>query len=176
MIIGSIYIEIYGVYVMAHRISVTLPADLFARLDVVKGAFNISGICQEALAREVSRQELIAEEPKKLISTIKRLRAEKRKYDRRYEDVGYRRGYSDAQTLSYDELVELVDAHSVCKSEPSLDGWSPDIVYNLSLWEERLEKGIEDQERGDPRFCRDAFVCGWLKGAIALWETVKDRI
>ena len=161
---------------MAHRISVTLPDDLSTRLDAVKGAFNVSGVCQEALEREVSRRELVAQEPGKLAGTIKRLRAEKRKYDSRYEDVGYQCGYSDAQTLSYDELVELVEAHNVCKSEPSLDGWSPEIIYNMGLWKGRLEKGIKDRERDDPRFSRDAFVCGWLKGVIALWDAVKDEI
>ncbi len=161
---------------MTHRISVTLPDALSGRLDAVKGAFNVSGVCQEALEREVSRRELVTQEPGKLAGTIKRLRAEKRMYDTGYEDMGYQRGYSDAQTLSYDELVELVEVHGVCSSEPSLDGWSPDIVYNLGLWEERLEGPIKDREREDPRFSRDAFVCGWLKGALALWDAVKDEI
>ena len=161
---------------MTHRISVTLPDDLSARLDAVKGAFNVSGVCQEALEREVSRRELVGGEPGELADTIKRLRAEKRKYDNRYEDDGYQRGYTDAQTLSYDELVEFVDAHGVGQSEPSLDEWSPDIVYNLGLWSERLKPGVKDREGEDPRFSRDAFVCGWLKGVIALWDAVKDEI
>ena len=161
---------------MTQRISVTLPDDLSARLDAVKGAFNVSGVCQEALEREVSRQELMAQEGGELAVTIKRLRAEKRKYDECYEDVGYQEGYRDAQRLSYDELVELVDAHTVAKSEPSLDPWSPDIVYNLNLWAERLEQNVKDQEREDPRFSRDAFVYGWLQGVMALWDKVKDKI
>jgi len=161
---------------MTHRISVTLPDDLSARLDAVKGAFNVSGVCQEALEREVCRQELMAQEGGDLDKTIKRLRAEKRKYDECYEDVGYKEGYRDAHKLSYDELVELVEAHTVAKSEPSLDPWSPEIVYNLSLWEERLAEGVKDQEREDPRFSRDAFLYGWLQGVMALWDEVKDKI
>jgi len=93
----------------AQKLTITIPEDLSKRLEKVRDNFNISGICQEALTREIQIQELATD----LIndeSVFERLKLQKAKNELTSEQVGKQEGATLARGMSYlllDHLCSL---------------------------------------------------------------------
>jgi len=64
---------------MTQKIAISLPDELYGRLQKVKDRFNVSGVCQAAITDEVSRQEaalVLEEEMESVYYKYKKLTAQ----------------------------------------------------------------------------------------------------
>lgn len=84
----------------AQKLNISVSGELFERLKPVKRQFSISGVCQNAIEREVKTHEL-----RIIGSNISRLKAEKEKYDQKYLHAGKVAGISGGGNMSYLDLV-----------------------------------------------------------------------
>jgi len=55
------------------RLNISVPDDLYKRLDEVRDSLNVSAVCQEALRREISRREPMPSDVDVTEETIERL-------------------------------------------------------------------------------------------------------
>jgi len=86
------------------RLNISVPDDLYKRLDEVRDSLNVSAVCQEALRREISRREPMPSDVDVTEETIERLRSEKEDHERRSRDRGFQVGMEWARRAKYNEL------------------------------------------------------------------------
>ncbi|MBW8015073.1 MAG: hypothetical protein FVQ82_02730 [Planctomycetes bacterium] len=140
------------------QISVTLPDGLYERLQTVKNSFMVSRVCQEAIEKEVYRQELILKGTQEMENVIERLKVEKEEHDEQFVQNGYSDGLDDATRLEYAALLDI-----------SKNGW------NCDSYQEIFEDWLREQAQENSDNV-DKYIEGWLKGVIAFWNEVKDEI
>lgn len=151
---------------MAETISITLPKELFKRLQAVKHMFNVSGVCQEAIESEVYRQELLMKGSEDMENVIERLKTEKNEYGKQYQDQGYKDGYEDAKKMSYEELIEIKQV-----------GSGAGVIWRSEVYSNWLDDQVKDVESDEGvAFDREAYLGGWVKGVCKFFEEVKGQL
>lgn len=165
---------------MTKRQNITIPDGLGDRLEKVKKRINVSRVCQEALERAVDREEFLNKGAEEMEAVIERLKAEKDKYNERYEDEGFKDGYNDGKEMSYEELKDLVESQRRYEQEMYLDDWDSEIVWKSICWENWLAGEMADREgeahAAGEGFDRGHYLVGWLKGVIEFWGEVKEQL
>ena len=141
---------------MAERINITIPNTLSERLQVVKGQLNVSRICQEAIEKAVSAQEINIEDIPARDKLIKRLRMEKEESAKAWKETGFTDGQKDAQELSYDDFQMLENKGAI--SEETRE-W---VIENHFKYYENLNE--------------ESYFEGWIEGALNLWNEIKDEV
>ncbi len=160
---------------MAGRITVTVSDSLFERLEKVKGNFNVSRVCQVALEREVSYQEILSRKDKTMGQTIERLKAEKLEASQEYYDVGKKAGIKDGPSIHYNDLREAKEYSDACSE---VDATAvPRVFYDSDLWTQYdLEYRIKDAQSEDANLNEDWFILGWLEGVADFFESIEDEL
>jgi len=143
---------------MAKTISITIPKNLYDRLQVVKDALNVSRICQEAIASVVEIEEFKGMGGQEMETVIERLRAEKRAFVKNCKEMGFKAGLKEAKELSYEGLVAIIK------------GGYP-FEYTASL-----EDDINDLKSDDPSFDSGTYMDGWMEGVQEFWKQVKSKL
>lgn len=144
---------------MSKNITVSLPDELFERVQAVKESINVSGICQEALEKETEKQELLKKG--KNMTRIEKLREQKLQYDQRYFDEGKQDGIKDAEDMDYEELLAMT-----CE----------DNIYQTEVYFNYLKDEIEGKKRYEPAFNEEKYLEGWVAGVIESYEQIKDEL
>jgi len=122
---------------MSCKISITMPDELFGRLEKVRDKFNISKVCQEAIAREVRIQELSTETANDE-AVIERLKLQKAQNELTSGQLGTQDGAIMARNMSY-LLLKALEAFEMSTDE--LDNPTP-----LEVWE-KLSNVIPESEQ-----------------------------
>ncbi|MHC5718891.1 MAG: hypothetical protein ACYTX0_44200 [Nostoc sp.] len=139
---------------MAERITITIPNDLYERLQAVKDALNVSHVCREGLEAAIRIEELKRKKLPNMETLIERLQIEKQQDAEQWKEQGITKGKDDALKLTYKEFKKLESQQS--------------ITEDWTYWIE--EDYFEDMEAVD----KDAFFQGWLEGALSVWDEVKE--
>lgn len=147
---------------MAQRINITIPDGLFDRLQKVKSHFNISGVCREAIEREVVCLEFRIKETNDMNEIIDRLKQEKEKYDARYVNDGYVAGLEDAKNMSYEELAEIIN--------------SGNKFNDTDVWDSFQADAVSDLQSEDPVFDLGSYSEGWFNGVNEFWGKVRSKV
>jgi predicted CopG family antitoxin len=92
---------------VAERITITLPNDLYERLQTVKDKLNVSGLCQTTIERAVTIEEIKLKDIAVMDKVVERLRLEKQEANQEWKETGLSHGLEDAQELSYDDSEQL---------------------------------------------------------------------
>ncbi|MHC5821437.1 MAG: hypothetical protein ACYT04_37600 [Nostoc sp.] len=142
---------------LAERITITIPDNLHKRLQVVKNALNVSGVCQEALEMAIRVEELKREKPQNMGTLIERLQIEKQQDAEQWKEEGVIEGKKDASNLSYKEFKELESKQSITDD---LTNWIEENHF------EYMEGSVD----------KDAFLEGWLEGVLSIWDEVKELL
>jgi predicted CopG family antitoxin len=141
--------------IMAERITITLPGDIYKRLQVVKGNLNISGLCQGVIKQAIQIEEIKMKDIPIEEKVIERLRLEKQIAERERKKTGFIDGQEDAQELTYEDFMAL-----------SKQGIS-----------EKIREWVQDKRI---RFLEDTdeeiYLEGWVEGALHFWKAVKTRL
>jgi predicted CopG family antitoxin len=164
--------------------NISVPDELHKRLKKVKGRFNVSGVCQEALEREIEKQEILIKRSQ--MKTIERLRKEKKDYETETYNHWYGKGEVDgvrdaANKLSYKQLkriskvVEELDEASTQISTDTFRQGNDDDKY---VYHENIEVGLDrvivkDRQGDKFEFDRDAWCDGWAHGVAEKFKEIK---
>jgi hypothetical protein len=107
---------------------------------------------------------------------IERLKEQKERNNQHYIQRGYENGKSSAKIMNLSEFKELVKSQSDYLQNPNLTGWESQVVQGSNVWDRWLCDEIQDLEEEDFKFNSDAFLTGWLRGVVEVWDQVKDQI
>jgi len=157
---------------MAQKVTITIPDDLAKRLDPVKEQFNVSRVCQEALANEVTIRELTAKGNETMEDVVKRLKAEKAQCDKEYFDSGRKDGVTDAKEMSYSDLREVVNTFSDLRATDQ----TAEIMYRTSVWDNWLCDQVTEIANDDGAFSYEMYLQGWVDGVLAFWREVENKL
>jgi post-segregation antitoxin (ccd killing protein) len=179
---------------MAQRINISIPDELHAELEKWREQLNVSGICQEALRKEVARLEAVATAGGDLDAVVKRLRAEKDEWEKHWYEVGIQLGHEWARRAPYQRLLEWEpiarpapeDAVALVADSVSVrigsQGWMTTkdgerlmaaypSLRHVIFPAEALVGGYYLKEYNAQRLGG-----GWLKGVRDLWKRVKTAL
>lgn len=141
--------------IVAERITITLPGDMYKRLQVVKGNLNISGLCQGVIKQAIQIEEIKMKDVPVEEKVIERLRLEKQIAEREWKQTGFLDGQEDAQELSYEDFMAL--------SRQFISEKIMERVHN---------KRIQFLENPD----EEIYLEGWVEGALHFWHRVKEQL
>ncbi|MGQ0751219.1 MAG: hypothetical protein ACT4PS_11840 [Betaproteobacteria bacterium] len=144
------------------RLNITVPDELYARIEKWRERLNLSRICQDAIGRELEKLELVPEDVRKMQEALARLGQEKAKVER----ACFRKGV-------YDGLE-----------------WAREADYALlKRWGERTpaEGAAEEVLRGPAAATATAhsdstdwhpqpYAEGWIAGVRQFWDRAKARL
>lgn len=151
---------------VAERITITIPDNLYERLQDVKENLNVSGVCQRAIEQAVQIEELkLRTDIPSKEKVILRLRMEKQEAGAKWKQIGFTDGVEDAQKLSYADLKFfgcIDDNGRPLELDDISDGW---------ISQERLS-----QHDDGFYFEWKAYKEGWVEGVIHFWEEIKNNI
>lgn len=152
---------------VAERITITIPDNLYERLQVVKEKLNVSGVCQKAIEQAVQIEEikLRTDIPGKEKAII-RLRKEKQEAGAHWKNTGFKDGVEDAEEFSYLTIKGLVSPADTIPIEIF------EAAYEESFPFERVKKYIKEYDD----FVEEAYEEGWFDGIIHFWEEVKNQL
>jgi hypothetical protein len=168
------------------RTTITVPADLKARMEAIEGLVNWSALACQAFEHKLA--ELIKQRgSKNMTDVVNRLRASKQKLENKQYQDGYAAGRewakdtAEAQELinleyNRDQLAEAWDdwwqspprpaswRFLACLAKGNYHGSNSDV---RSFWEHH---GFEEDEPATD------FVRGFAEGALSVWSEVKDQL
>ena len=143
---------------VAERITITLPNDLYKRLQTVKDKLNVSGLCQTTIERAVTIEEIKLKDIAVMDKVVERLRLEKQEANQEWKETGLSDGLEDAHELSYEDFRAIEKG-----------GISSDHRYWV------LQKNFNyDVQPDSDEF--DVYLEGWTEGVLHFWDEIKNRI
>ena len=89
---------------MAQRLSISIPDDLYNKIQMVKENLNISGICQEAIMNAVEMEMLKSNACNDLNSLVIRLKTERKMAGEKFKRDGFSDGTKDAYRMSFEDI------------------------------------------------------------------------
>jgi hypothetical protein len=140
---------------VSQKINITVPDSLHERFLKVRDKIVVSQVCQAAIEAAVTIEEIKLKDVPAMDKLIERLRIEKQESEGIWKQDGVVEGQKDAAELSYDEFRQLEN-----------DG----LNENLRDW--LSDRHIQYLETPDI----DAFLEGWVEGALSVWEQVKGEL
>jgi len=166
---------------MVERFTISMPDELFKRLQEVKQEMNVSGICQEALDREITLAELRQKGSKTMsIEDAKaRLHKEKETQEKQSFDEGFKQGKEAALKTSYEEMKAIADCVEFMGSSDARNLKATECI-SKDLLELVFPDGVltaAGRDRDfDPAFEAESFLEGYFKGVAEFYEEVKDEL
>jgi hypothetical protein len=144
------------------RLNITVPDDLYERVEKWRDRLNLSRICQDAISREVDKLELVPEDVRRMQEALSRLGREKATVERSC----FRKGV-------YDGLE-----------------WARQAEYALlKRWgEQAAGSDAQDEALRGPAAASAAthaggidwhpqpYAEGWIAGVNQFWERARNRL
>jgi len=158
---------------MARRITITIPDDLYDRLQAVKGKINVSKASRlvgimNAVELEEIKNAALSDKEKHIaglrLQRIECLRAAGKKY-----------GIRDAAIMDYDDLISIAAVYDNLHSAGGESFSAYDELDGIDVmgW---LKDDLHDRERKFGQFDRDVYLRGWVDGVWAYWSAIKDGL
>lgn len=177
---------------MPERINVYLPDDLHRAIGLYRERINVSRICQDALAREVSRLAnleradaplpQLGEDERAAIAA--RLRGEKVHRQSYWYSLGYRTAFAWARERADPEALEALASGGAMQAQP-IPGWIEGMqvaprrqAVAARTWGDLHRQAVEvaDRRGRAPGLDLGAFNRGVRDGSKAVWDAVCDDV
>lgn len=177
---------------MSKIISISIPEDLYKKLQKVKDRLNVSQLCKNAINEAVVFEE--ARESININVMKARLKKERLEFAKKYLEKGMIDGVKDAKKLSYENLL-YIDADD--KDDLSVQGIHiEDLFYDFASEETKEniknlinftgdpeESDAEKEEYRDVQaweygfeYFEDVYYGGWVKGVKRVFNRIKDDL
>jgi hypothetical protein len=143
------------------RLNITVPDELYERVERWRDRINLSRICKEAIARELDKLEQVPDEVRSMHEALTRLGREKAKADR----VSFRQGVFDGLE------------------------WARGAEYaQLKRWGERAGSGASEEalrspaaeaaskHKDDPAWDARPYADGWMAGVQQFWQRARTNL
>jgi len=162
---------------MAKKMNLTVPDDLWKKIQKWKHTFNLSEIFQKAVAREIKFKEEFQQrlgEDVEMEQIIKRLREEKEEVEANCYRAGRERGLLWVKAASYADLhftIQLIDKDIDFGTDPGLrarhlDKEMAELPYlNYEAWHARVYDKMNHE-----------FLRGWTDSVWEFWKEVRDKL
>jgi post-segregation antitoxin (ccd killing protein) len=158
----------------SERITVTVPRDLFNRLQEVKDGINISRVCQEGLAMAVKLEEIKNRKGDDTMKALaEKLKVQKKASQKQDKEAGFEAGHERALEFDYEDFKKLEEIAVAWK------GWRGDLFQLVTsiIGPERFEELFWDTDRGAEFFTDgEAYLEGYIGGVMEVWRRVKGKI
>ncbi len=164
---------------MAQRVNISVPDDLFGKMQIFKDRLNISRICQGAIMRAIKLEEIKEKAMPDIENLAVRLRKEREDTGQVFKEEGFKDGIKDAYKMGFEEIYTL-QLHQDAESPKELFDW-----YASKQTKEKVERqSHEEGEKIEADFgpflgfddIRDLYSRGWLDGVLHTWNQVKDKL
>ncbi len=145
---------------MVQRMSISIPDELFEKLQDYKSSINVSKICQETISEVIQRKEDFhnrMNETPKMDEIIERLRAQKRESEGIVCERARIDGQEWAKIAHYVELIEAGD-------HVAIYDYLRSVLPEIKLHSDNMNKITHEYRRG------------WCQGILDFWQKVKDKI
>jgi hypothetical protein len=168
------------------KVTLSVPHDLYKRIDRRKYSFNLSKIFQKAVSEEIEKKEkfqkLIKEDPT-MPEIIQRLRNEKEADFQDYFQKGEVDGLQWAKAASYSELQFALKWETVNEIPRNTIGWDPttnEVLgdYFRDMIEDDTLMGFEKTSPGNfmPNEFFRRWELGWKAAVVEFWNQIKNQI
>ncbi|MGB3496508.1 MAG: hypothetical protein WBA57_27520 [Elainellaceae cyanobacterium] len=162
---------------MTKQIAVTMPDSLYERLQVVKGRFVVSAVCQDAIERAIEIEEINMKEIPSMDKLIERLKIQAEQESEDWRKQGSKDGQEGATDLDLADfrLFEKLEYSDAGVMRVSLN----DDFYRSTAFDYIKEQWLEGdyyRDNGGPEGdSEEAYLEGWVKGALLVWEQIKAK-
>jgi hypothetical protein len=171
------------------RTTITIPADLKARMEAIEDVVNWSALACQAFEQKLA--EIIKQKGTgNMTDVVNRLRVSKRKFVNQQYQEGHATGKKWAKDAAEaGELIRLNDMRDLAASawnywftDQKGAAYSTAEFFVFQMWPE--DDGDRSaaynfwEQRGFDQFHqpKDDFVCGFAEGALSIWDEVKDQV
>jgi hypothetical protein len=144
------------------RLNITVPDELYERLERWRDHVNLSRVCQEALARELDKLEELPAELHRMQQALSRLGQEKAKVDRACFRKGVYDGLEWARQAEYPALKQW--------GEQAADG---DALHTVLRGPAAKSATVHT---GDPAWEPLPYAEGWIAGVRQFWDRAKKHL
>lgn len=149
----------------AERLTITVPADLYQRLEKVRDKFNVSKTCADALSREVSYQETLIQP----MYRMDQLRKQREICLEKQALFAKEHALEDAKMMSYEELKTISDFWI-------RDSDSPDSPVNPDLFEILPEFIIEVLLRYNRKSTDEGYLENYLSSVNDYFLEIENKL
>ncbi|MDA3955833.1 hypothetical protein [Oceanispirochaeta sp.] len=157
---------------MARKITLTVPDDLYHKIDRWRSGFNLSRIFQDAVGDAIRKKEDFQKrmgEDTSLNDVIARLKKEKENWEERLAFQAEKAGTFWASNAHYEDLILAVNTkEDQVLQIPQVQKQISDTIQQLCQFPEALQERLEN--------IKATVQEGWLKGVKNFWETVGDKL
>ena len=152
------------------RISISLPDELTARLEPIKGKINVSQVCREALERRIAAFERAAEqqgEDLDLGDLIARFRDERALIEGKFETLARSNASSWLGTSSYLELKAVAEN----QNSSSMDKYRlPRAAFR------RMKEDMGEAKLGSEGLHAVVYKTAWLDYVRGIWDEIVKQL
>lgn len=144
------------------RLNITVPDELYERIEKWRERLNLSRICQDAIARELDKLELVPGEVREMQEALSRLGEQKAKVERSCFRKGVYDGLEWAREADY----------------PVLKRWGEQLQSDPA-WEEVLRGPAAEAAAAhseDIDWHAQPYAEGWIAGVQQFWNRAKQRL
>jgi hypothetical protein len=143
------------------RLNITVPEELYERVERWRDRINLSRVCQDAIARELEKLEQVPDEVRSMHEALTRLGREKAKVDRACFRKGVFDGLEWARSAEYPLLKRWGERDGNGAFEEILRGPAAES---------------SSQHEEDPSWDAKPYAEGWMAGVQQFWERVKKNL
>ncbi|MGQ0523096.1 MAG: hypothetical protein ACT4P8_05485 [Betaproteobacteria bacterium] len=144
------------------RLNITISDELYNRIERWRDRINLSRICQDAIAREMEKLELVPEDVREMQKALSRLGEQKAKVERSCFRKGVYDGLEWAREADYAVLKRW--------GEQPPDG----AVWEGVLQGPASEKVAAHRDADD--WHAQPYAEGWMAGVQQFWNRAKRRL
>ena len=161
---------------MAQKITLSIPDMLHEKLSEWRSSFNFSKLFQEALTEAIEKKENLQKrfsQDMDMSDIIYRLKMEKKKWEKKYFDIGKREALGWAKTARYEALlyVTRLEKYYDILSDPEMKHYFKGLYQKSGLVPYPACTDVGSLEDHDKKL-----IDGWFNGVNEFWNQVKDKI
>lgn len=177
---------------MTKRLNVSVPDDVYVKMQEWKDTLNFSGIFKKAMSEAIEKKEKYKDFKQKtkeainMDTVIERLKKEKSESHKDAFDEGKKDGYEYAKSATYDEFQYVLQYETLRNRILKFDNRGyphpPEDEVFGDYFAERIEQHMANNlstwdNMGDlPDEYFVEWEAGFIEGIKDFWEEVKDKI
>jgi len=158
---------------MSQRINISVPDELYEKMQAYKDRLNVSRLCQKAIQRAVTIEEhrdLTSGDIDRLAIAFEKERGQ---CGQGFREEGFRDGTKDGLACDF-QWMYTIWIHR--------DAEPPEKLFEMAATKETTEKVQNEQLETDLDFficfdhVKDLYFKGWLEGFLDVWERVAEKM
>jgi len=158
---------------MSQRINISVPDELYEKIQDFKDLLNISKLCQNAILKAVKLEELRDQTGGEIDKLAVSFNKEREEYGQKFKEEGFKDGTRDAFSCDF-QWMYTIWTHR--------DAETPEKLYEMGATKETTEKVENEKLDTDLDFficfdhVKDLYFKGWLEGFLDVWDRVAQKM